>query len=36
MDPARFLVELGDLQQREVPPSFKPFINLTYMERAVR
>ena len=36
MDTARFLVELGDLKQSEVPPSFKPFINLTYMERAVR
>lgn len=35
-DTARFLVELGDLRQSEVPPSFKPFINTTYMERAVR
>jgi taurine transport system substrate-binding protein len=36
LDTARFLVELGDLKQSEVPPSFKPFINTTYMERAVR
>ena len=27
LDTARFLVELGDLKQTEVPPSFKPFIN---------
>ena len=27
LDTARFLVELGDLKQSEVPPSFKPFIN---------
>jgi len=36
MDTARFLVELGDLKQSEVPPSFKPFINTTYLERAIR
>jgi taurine transport system substrate-binding protein len=36
LDTARFLVELGDLKQSEVPPSFKPFVNLSYMERAVR
>lgn len=36
LDTARFLVELGDLKQSEVPPSFKPFINTSYMERAVR
>ena len=36
LDTARFLVELGDLRQSEIPPSYKPFINTSYMERAVR
>ena len=36
LDTARFLVELGDLRQSEVPASFKPFINTTYLERATR
>ncbi len=36
LDTARFLVELGDLKQSEVPPSFKPFVNTTYLERASR
>ena len=34
LDTARFLVELGDLKQSEVPPEFKPFMNTSYMERA--
>ena len=36
LDTARFLVELGDLRQSEIPPSYEPFINTSYMERAVR
>jgi taurine transport system substrate-binding protein len=36
LDTARFLVELGDLRQPEVPASFKPFINTSYLERATR
>lgn len=31
---AKFLVELGDLRQSEVPADFKPFINTSYMKRA--
>ena len=34
-DTAKFLVELGDLRQSEVPADFKPFINTSYMKRAV-
>ena len=36
LDTARFLVELGDLKQNEVPASFKPFVNTTYLERATK
>lgn len=34
MDSARFLVELGDLKQGDLPADFKPFVNLTYMKKA--
>lgn len=34
-DTANFLVELGDLREREVPADFRPFINTTYLEQAV-
>ena len=36
LDTARFLVELGDLKQSEVPASFKPSVNVTYLERAMK
>ena len=36
LDTARFLVELGDLKQSEVPASFKPAVNVSYLERAVK
>lgn len=35
LDTAKFLVELGDLRQSEVPTDFKPFINTSYMKRAI-
>ena len=34
-DSANFLAELGDLRRSDIPASFAPFINTTYMERAV-
>ena len=34
-DAANFLAELGDIRRQEIPASFGPFINTTYMERAV-
>ena len=34
LDTARFLVELGDLKQSEVPASFKPFVNTELHENA--
>jgi taurine transport system substrate-binding protein len=34
-DTARFLVELGELKEQDVPKSFEPFINTTYMKKAI-
>lgn len=34
-DTARFLVELGELRPEDVPPSFAPFINTSYLSQAV-
>ncbi len=36
LDTAKFLVELGDLRQNEVPADFRPYINTSYMKRAAR
>lgn len=36
LDTARFLVELGDLRQSEVPADFRPYINTSYMKRAAK
>ncbi len=33
-DQATFLVELGDLRSREVPESFAPGVNITYLKQA--
>jgi taurine transport system substrate-binding protein len=35
LDSAKFLVELGDLKPTEVPSDFRPFINTSYMKRAI-
>lgn len=34
MGTANFLVELGDLREREVPQDFRPYINTRYLEQA--
>lgn len=35
MDTAQFLAQLGDLKKTDVPASFAPAINVTYMQKAV-
>lgn len=35
-DSAEFLAELGEIREREIPENFQPFINTTYMDKAVR
>lgn len=34
-DSASFLASLGDIRRQDIPENFAPFINTTYMERAV-
>lgn len=34
LDTSKFLVELGDLRQSEVPADFRPYINTSYMKHA--
>lgn len=34
-DTGEFLVELGDLRERELPESFSPYVNTSYLEQAV-
>lgn len=34
MDQAKFMAEMGDLKQREIPKSFEPAIDLKYMKAA--
>ncbi len=34
-DAANFLGELGDIRKQDIPASFAPYINTTYMEKAV-
>jgi taurine transport system substrate-binding protein len=36
MEIAKFLVELGDLRANQLPPSFVPFINTGYIQRALK
>lgn len=36
MDQARFMAETGDLREREIPKSFEPAIDLSYMKAAAR
>ena len=36
MDVGIFLVELGDVRQRDLPKSFGPYNNMTFMESVVR
>jgi taurine transport system substrate-binding protein len=36
MEIAKFLVELGDLRANQLPPSFAPFLNISYVQRALK
>lgn len=36
MEIGKFLVELGDLKASQLPPSFAPFINTSYIQRALK
>jgi taurine transport system substrate-binding protein len=36
MEIAKFLVELGDLKSSQLPASFAPYVNTSYIERALK